>query len=705
MDARAPASAFRRIALSPTSVSEFLRMEDIGSVFDPWAWHRQVPGIDVEVPWAEHPRGVWHQRTNALGIRRDSDPSPRAPDWRVLVTGDSHTDGVCDNVDSFCSLMEAELRSRSPARSIEVLNAARSGSSFANYLGVLERWLAVEPDVFVVVVYGGNDFVEALGWQRLMHGLPTPEPTVVQRASIEKALQSYGPAVAQAFSAVAAFTRHPEDRELALQAARDVTIEIQALCARFGIRLVVAYLPPAADVEWELHAKSLGAARDILGFSPEDLACTGLMADSYLAFLRSRSIETVDLRAALRGPSASSREPREAMYWEGDYHLDLAGHRAVAQALLAVLGDGGVRARARQAPGTLRPGLPQWGSLLAPGAPGPLDWARWSRPTTETAPAGDRPPWARREFDARTVELADVDEFDARRGRRYRGGLDLERPGAPPWRLGTDAEGLRNVPGSEDAPGATSVLVLGDEEVDAARPDAERLPALLARAWRRDHPGTRIRVRDAARSGHAFDAYMGAIESLGVRPAETVVLVVDADTDFLQQVERRIGVDAAARESVGRYVASLDAGRAPYVLGPGALESLARFGRTPQDGARAQELSVAATLAIDAAVRAAGARLVVVFCPAAIEIDALEMAPSAREACAGLGLDNAAQSVLARVGRRYVAELQTRGVTVFDVGWCVPPHPGRLTEAGTDAAGVALQAEIAEVLVHLLDAR
>jgi len=182
-------------------------LKDLSSVFDPWAAHRGLPWFELEVPWNEHPRGKWYWTTDGLGLRRDREPSATAPALRVVVTGDSHTDGVCDNEDSFCTLAELELASRRPGESIEVINAGRSRSSFANDLGVLERMLALEADVFVMVVYGGNDFAEALVWERLVQGMPWPERTQAELDRAAAALALHPAAVVQAFGQLDTLSR------------------------------------------------------------------------------------------------------------------------------------------------------------------------------------------------------------------------------------------------------------------------------------------------------------------------------------------------------------------------------------------------------------------------------------------------------------------------------------------------------------------
>ena len=69
--------------------------------------------------------------------------------------------GACSTHESFPNRLEARLRVRDAQRSVEVWNAGCSNYSLYNYLGTLERLAHLAPDVFVVVVHGGNDFSEA----------------------------------------------------------------------------------------------------------------------------------------------------------------------------------------------------------------------------------------------------------------------------------------------------------------------------------------------------------------------------------------------------------------------------------------------------------------------------------------------------------------------------------------------------------------
>jgi hypothetical protein len=153
---------------------------DKNQVYDEHLLARRKPHFQGHIDLAEHPQGGWDIRTNALGLREDQEVPEEKADLRVLVVGDSHVDGLCANADSFPNLLEASLSERHPGRTIEVVNAGTGGWSFYNYLGALEGLAYLRPDVFVVVVYGGNDFQGAMSLHHFQRGERAPRPSTAR---------------------------------------------------------------------------------------------------------------------------------------------------------------------------------------------------------------------------------------------------------------------------------------------------------------------------------------------------------------------------------------------------------------------------------------------------------------------------------------------------------------------------------------------
>lgn len=113
--------------------------------------------------WDEHPDGEIKFFTNSLGFR-NNDELNRFNDkgLRILVTGDSHTDGVVNNEESFPNVLENLLNKRDSHQVFEVLNGGVGFYSFRNYYGFLEKHKSLQPDYYLVNVFTGNDFRENL---------------------------------------------------------------------------------------------------------------------------------------------------------------------------------------------------------------------------------------------------------------------------------------------------------------------------------------------------------------------------------------------------------------------------------------------------------------------------------------------------------------------------------------------------------------
>jgi lysophospholipase L1-like esterase len=327
--ARWPASTFRRSAWNAADFPQPTTARNNPLRFDPQAGFTFSGGMDRRREWAEHPDGGWSVRTNSLGLRDDDEPSAVRPDLRVVVLGDSHSAGFCNNKESFAQLLEASVAARRPGNAIEVLNAAVPGYTFVHHLGALERLLPLEPDVAVVVIYGGNDFVEALGHHHKAHGTARGDLAQLERR-LEPAQELDPELVAQALLTVEQFRLDPAQLDVALQAARDVTTEIAVTCQRHGIVPLFVYLPSTLEVEFPRRRERFEAALAALGAAEAEVQVLARLADPTLAFLRSFGLATLDLRPALATAQGK-------LYWDEDFHLALDGHAVVARELASAL--------------------------------------------------------------------------------------------------------------------------------------------------------------------------------------------------------------------------------------------------------------------------------------------------------------------------------------------------------------------------------
>ena len=322
-----PPSTFRRTPWDPADFPQPTTARGNPLRFDPQSGFMFSGGMDRRREWAEHPEGGWSVRTNSHGLRDDDEPAVERPDLRIVVLGDSHTAGFCNNRESFAQRLEAHLSMTRPGQRIEALNAAVPGYTFQHYLGAFERMLAFAPDVAIVALYGGNDFGETLGHQHRVHGTARGDLAALQ-ARLEKVQDLDPELVSQALFSVEQFRFDPTQVEVALQAARDVLTELQVTCARFGVTPLFVYIPSSLEVEFERRRERFEAALAALGASPVDCAVLDRLADSTLAFLESRGCTTVDLRPAFRTSTGK-------LYWDEDVHLAVEGHALAAREIAA----------------------------------------------------------------------------------------------------------------------------------------------------------------------------------------------------------------------------------------------------------------------------------------------------------------------------------------------------------------------------------
>lgn len=326
---RYPRSTFRRTPWNPDDFPKPTTARNNPLRFDPVAGYTFSGGMNRRREWPEHPDGGWYVRTNSFGLRDDDEPSSERPDLRVVVLGDSHTAGYCNNAESYAQLVEARLADARPGKRVEVLNAAVPGQTFVHHLGALERMLPFEPDVVVLALYGGNDFGESLGFQHKAHGTQRGDLAALE-ARLEPARELDPEAVSQFFFSVVQFDSDPQQVDVALQAARDVLTEIQVTCLRHGASLVVLYLPPPPEIDWPRRAARYERLFASIGLAHDRLSALTRLGDATLGFLRSRGVPVLDLRAAFSASDA-------LVYWEQDFHLAIAGHALVARELAGVL--------------------------------------------------------------------------------------------------------------------------------------------------------------------------------------------------------------------------------------------------------------------------------------------------------------------------------------------------------------------------------
>lgn len=308
----------------------FPGVELLGMEPHPHGYVARSPDLRLPFPFADHPTGGFRVVTDARGLRRDGPIPDGAP--RILVLGDSHVDGVLDNADNLCALLESALARA--GRNHAVLNGAVGGTTFINHLGALRRFADLRPAWVVVVVYGGNDFLEQARFERYVRGMEEPLDTrkVLRRvldSPLEGARARSGFVSQELFQAVH-FEANPKDEALALDAAVELLWATQRESEALGARFLAVYLPPARRVEPERTAALVEQCLELAQLPASALDVETRLAKALLSRLAAVGIAAVDLTPAL------AAEPGDN-YWPSDLHLSMEGHRRAADALFLAL--------------------------------------------------------------------------------------------------------------------------------------------------------------------------------------------------------------------------------------------------------------------------------------------------------------------------------------------------------------------------------
>ena len=363
------------------SVAEVVvRRWDAGREFitkDTVIGYRLTPQFTRVLTQFEAPDWKLVLKTNNLGLRRDTDTTTAKPPGtlRVLVLGDSQTEGIVENRFTYPSILEESLQTHAAGK-VEVLNAGVSGYSPLLELLWLQEWGArLHPDVVVLAIYTGNDLGELTASEASFGGFgrPTRIATMARvngawailrpgapgrlgevDAWLQAQSQAYAllrtriepPAVEQIEALGKAAQRCPgclqalwqewfAENRVDLYA--ETPLKLREVLARFRSSAenleatpVVVVLPTKLDVEEETTTNDVQAAAGTLGLKTPPGEFTATAHQQILAAAEAEQIETLDALPLLK---QQHRDSGRSFYWTPDWHLNPDGNRAVAEAL------------------------------------------------------------------------------------------------------------------------------------------------------------------------------------------------------------------------------------------------------------------------------------------------------------------------------------------------------------------------------------
>lgn len=278
--------------------------------------------------WPEHAGGRIVLRTNGLGLSDDDETRIEHEGLRVLVVGDSHTQGIVPNAESFANRLEVGLRERHPG--VEVLNAGVAYTGPHCYLARVRYYEELQPDVVVAVLFTGNDFHDEVLLSYALDGWTPPYGDVSYRRRLDAALALDTGAVQQGLNQIARFEEFPEEQERGFAEAVSAFETLAEEYRAKGRVFLAVVLPTKLDVEPEDVRATVAGLAAALELPPAELALNARLGARFAAAMERRGVPCLDPLAAMRAAPAP-------LYWRRDHHLGTAGHALLAELLRARL--------------------------------------------------------------------------------------------------------------------------------------------------------------------------------------------------------------------------------------------------------------------------------------------------------------------------------------------------------------------------------
>ena len=317
---------------APELIPHFVKGEEDYYQADDLAGHIHANNAKREITWEEHPTGKIIQKSNNLGLKEDEDFSIEQLKNKhiILVIGDSHTDGVVYNSETFPNRLEFLLNSDSSerweGRQVEVINAGVGYYGPQNYLGAFKKYMELEPKTLIVCMYTGNDFLDAIRIEAENKRMSVPKRGDSYYLKLWELDEKYPGFTGQFMNQIKYFKTYPEYKNEALLFTTRSLKQINNLCSENGIELIVALLPSKYAVEPQTDKKRINDAVKIMRFRKDHMEMNQKMGNNIRKWLNENSITNIDLLDSLKGSS-------DTLYWFKDYHLNHLGHDRVAEVI------------------------------------------------------------------------------------------------------------------------------------------------------------------------------------------------------------------------------------------------------------------------------------------------------------------------------------------------------------------------------------
>ena len=294
--------------------------------YDSTAMFVHKPNIKVYKDWGTlNQKDTGERKTNNLGFREDTDiKEKKNNEFRVLVTGDSHTDGSLRyNNQSFINVWETYLNEADTTTIYNCINGGTAYYTFRNYLGFLKKYKHLKPDIFLINVFTGNDFRETFLYEDNRIEFSTVSNNLSFR--LKKKIVLFGKeklALGQGIDQTLYFKTFPNQKEKALSLAKKYLTEIKQLCEKENIRLIITLLPTKTETN-EAFKEKVKTAYNI---SEIEMKTNSQLTNTLISWLNTEAIENYNLKDTLKVAN-------KKVFWDHDLHINNNGHKIIADYL------------------------------------------------------------------------------------------------------------------------------------------------------------------------------------------------------------------------------------------------------------------------------------------------------------------------------------------------------------------------------------
>lgn len=296
--------------LIPDSTAMFIHKPNI-HLYDNWGTPEQKMSTE--------------RRTNNLGFREDDDiVAKQHNEFRVLVTGDSHTDGVLRyNTQSFVNIWESKLNASDSLQTYNCINGGVGYYTFRNYYGFLKKYAYLQPDVFLINIFTGNDFREAAMFEDNRTDISNVYKSLRMRfrRKFQSDEQKEIP-YTQGLEQLLYFESFPDEKASTMQIAQQYLLQIKEFCQRENIRLIITLLPSKVDVNITFQKKM----QTLFNLTEKTIKSNQELTQKLSRFLQEQHIEFYDLQPLLQNTT-------EKVYWDVDLHINPKAHEMIAEFL------------------------------------------------------------------------------------------------------------------------------------------------------------------------------------------------------------------------------------------------------------------------------------------------------------------------------------------------------------------------------------